>query len=204
MTVAYDIATATVTGLMAGNEFAVAAFVHPQLHKLGQSVHAQTASPLASVLGKAMPLWYGVALLLILGAAFEHRPVSGSPGVFILLAAVLWAATIVFTTAPASSGVATPMTAETTVNTRNTSTRRRYRLANRQIRDSVPGAIDRCPTSARRDAARIIDHSPTPSIWRTRSLVTRTARWNAASAALLPEHPHRVCNLNHCKGQGRA
>jgi hypothetical protein len=102
----------------------------------------------------------------------------------------LAAATIVFTTEPASSGVATPMTAETTVNTRNTSTRRRYRLANRQIRDSVPGAIDRCPTSARRDAARIIDHSPTPSIWRTRSLVTRTARWNAASAALLPEHPH--------------
>ena len=97
MTVAYDIATATVTGLMAGNEFAVAAFVHPQLHKLGQSVHAQTASSLASALGKAMPLWYGVALLLILGAAFEHRPVSDSPGLFILLAAVLWEATIVFT-----------------------------------------------------------------------------------------------------------
>ena len=97
LTFAYDIATATVTGLVAGNEFAVAAFVHPQLHKLGQSVHAQTASSLASALGKAMPLWYGVAFLLILGAAFEHRPVSGSPGVFILLAAVLWAATIVFT-----------------------------------------------------------------------------------------------------------
>jgi uncharacterized membrane protein len=97
MTVAYDIATATVTGLMAGNEFAVAAFVHPQLHKLGQSVHAQTASSLAIALGKAMPLWYGVALLLILGAVFEHRPVSDSPGLFILLAAVLWAATIVFT-----------------------------------------------------------------------------------------------------------
>ena len=97
MTVAYDIATATVTGLVAGNEFAVAAFVHPQLHKLGQSVHAQTASSLASALGKAMPLWYGVALLLILGAAFEHRPVSDSPGLFILLAAVLWEATIVFT-----------------------------------------------------------------------------------------------------------
>jgi uncharacterized membrane protein len=97
MTVAYDIATATVTGLMAGNEFAVAAFVHPQLHKLGQSAHAQTAAPLAGVLGKAMPLWYGLALVLILGAAFEHRPVSSGPGLFIGLAAVLWAATIVFT-----------------------------------------------------------------------------------------------------------
>jgi uncharacterized membrane protein len=96
MTVAYDIATATVTGLMAGNELAVAAFVHPQLRKLGNSAHAQTASRLAAVLGKAMPPWYGVALLLILGAAFEHRPVSSGPGVFILLAAILWAVTIVF------------------------------------------------------------------------------------------------------------
>lgn len=97
MTVAYDIATASVAGLMAGNEFAVAAFVHPQLHKLGHSAHAQTAVLLARVLGQAMPLWYGVALVLILGAAFEHRPVSSGAGLFILLAAVLWAATIVFT-----------------------------------------------------------------------------------------------------------
>jgi uncharacterized membrane protein len=99
MTVAYDIATATVTGLMAGNEFAVAAFVHPQLRKLGQSTHAPTAALLAGVLGKAMPLWYGLALVLILGAAFEHRPISNGPGLFILLAAILWAATIVFSIA---------------------------------------------------------------------------------------------------------
>jgi uncharacterized membrane protein len=97
MTAAYDIGTATVVGLMAGNEFAVAAFVHPQLHKLSPSTHAQAATALAHVLGKAMPLWYGIALLLILGAAFEHRPISQGPGLFILLAAVLWAATIVFT-----------------------------------------------------------------------------------------------------------
>jgi uncharacterized membrane protein len=97
MTAAYDIATATVVGLMAGNEFAVAAFVHPQLHKLGHSTHAQAAAPLAGVLGKAMPFWYGIALLLILGAAFEHRPISTSPGLFLLLAALLWAATIMFT-----------------------------------------------------------------------------------------------------------
>jgi len=97
MSVAYDIATATVIGLMVGNELAVAAFVHPQLHKLSNSVHAQTASQLAGVMGKAMPIWYGVALVLILGAAFEHRPVSSGSGIFLLMAAVLWAATIVFT-----------------------------------------------------------------------------------------------------------
>jgi hypothetical protein len=96
MTAAYDIATVTVVGLMAGNEFAVAAFVHPQLHKLSRSTHAQAAAPLAGVLGKAMPLWYGVALLLILGAAFEHRPISSGPGLFIVLAAAIWVAAIVF------------------------------------------------------------------------------------------------------------
>jgi uncharacterized membrane protein len=97
MTIAYDIATATVTGLMAGNEFAVAAFVHPQLHKLSDSLHARTAALLAGLLGKAMPLWYGLALVFILGAAFEHRPVSSGPGLFIGLAAILWAITIAFT-----------------------------------------------------------------------------------------------------------
>jgi uncharacterized membrane protein len=97
MNIAYDIATATVTGLMAGNEFAVAAFVHPQLHKLSDSLHTRTAALLAGVLGKAMPLWYGLALVLILGAAFEHRPVSSGPGLFIGLAAILWPVTIVFT-----------------------------------------------------------------------------------------------------------
>jgi uncharacterized membrane protein len=82
---------------MAGNEFAVAAFVHPQLRKLGNSAHAQTAALLAAVLGKMMPLWYGLALLLILGAAYEHRPVSSGPGLFLLSAAILWSVTIVFT-----------------------------------------------------------------------------------------------------------
>jgi hypothetical protein len=44
-----------------------------------------------------MPLWYGLALLLILGAAFEHRPIFRGPGLLITLAATLWAITIVFT-----------------------------------------------------------------------------------------------------------
>jgi uncharacterized membrane protein len=97
MTIAYDVLTAAVAGIMAGNEFAVAAFVHPQLRRLSDSTHAQTAVPLAAVLGKAMPFWYGVAFVLILGAAFEHRPVSSGPGMLIASAGLLWAITIVFT-----------------------------------------------------------------------------------------------------------
>jgi uncharacterized membrane protein len=95
--IAGDILAATVTGTMVGNEFAVAAFIHPQLRKLGNTSHAQTAALLAQVLGKVMPFWYGIGLLLIVGAACEHRPISTAPGLFILLAAILWAATIVFT-----------------------------------------------------------------------------------------------------------
>ena len=92
----YDIATATVAATMAGNEFAVAAFVHPQIRKLDNTAHSQAAQLLARVLGKAMPLWYALALLLILGAAYEHRPITTDPGALIALAAILWAITIVF------------------------------------------------------------------------------------------------------------
>jgi uncharacterized membrane protein len=97
MTIAYDVATAAVTGIMVGNEFAVAAFVHPQLRRLDDRAHAQTAAPLAGSLGKAMPLWYALALVLILGAAFEHGPVFSGSGLLITSGGVLWAATILFT-----------------------------------------------------------------------------------------------------------
>jgi hypothetical protein len=99
MTLAYDIATAAVATIMTGNEFAVAAFVHPQLYHLNDTAHAQTAALLARVLGKAMPPWYGIALALIAGAAIEHRPISSGSGLLLAAAAVLWAATIVFTVA---------------------------------------------------------------------------------------------------------
>jgi uncharacterized membrane protein len=93
----YDVATAIVTGMMVGNEFAIAAFVHPQLQQLDDLAHARAARVLARSLGKFMPLWYGISLLLIVGAAYEHRPLESGPGLLITLAAVLWAATIVFT-----------------------------------------------------------------------------------------------------------
>jgi hypothetical protein len=97
MTVFYDVVTATVAATMVGNEFAVAAFVHPQLRGFGDRTHAVVAARLAGSLGRAMPLWYGLALVLIAGAAYEHRPVWSGPGELIALAAALWAATIVFT-----------------------------------------------------------------------------------------------------------
>ncbi|HXC94519.1 MAG TPA: DUF1772 domain-containing protein [Edaphobacter sp.] len=94
--IAYDIATAAIAAIMVGNEFAVAAFVHPQLQKLADGPHAQAAAPLATSLGKWMPFWYGASLALILGAAYQHRAESHSLGL-ILASAILWITTIVFT-----------------------------------------------------------------------------------------------------------
>jgi uncharacterized membrane protein len=44
-----------------------------------------------------MPLWYALALALIIGAAFEYRPVTSGAGLLLASAAVVWAATILFT-----------------------------------------------------------------------------------------------------------
>jgi uncharacterized membrane protein len=98
MTIAYDIATAAVAATMVGNEFAVAAFVHPQLRRLAHEPHAQAVVPLANSLGKWMPFWYAAALALILGAAYQHRadPYALGP---LLASAILWITTIVFTIA---------------------------------------------------------------------------------------------------------
>jgi hypothetical protein len=97
MILTYDLATAVVTAMMVGSEFAVAVFVHPQLQRLSRSVHAQTAAALATVLGRVMPAWYGLALVLLIGAALENRPISHGRGLLIASAAALWTATIVFT-----------------------------------------------------------------------------------------------------------
>jgi len=95
--IAYDVLTAAVAGTLVGNEIAIAAFVHPQLQRLSVATHAKTAPLLASSLGRFMPLWYALALLLAVGAAFEHGPITSGAGLMIFSAAVLWAIAILFT-----------------------------------------------------------------------------------------------------------
>lgn len=96
MSIAYDVLTAAVAGTMVGNEFAITAFVHPQLNRLSPEAHADASSSIARALGKVMPFWYAVTFLLILGALFEHRPITGGSGIFIAAAALLWATAILF------------------------------------------------------------------------------------------------------------
>src|SRR4051812_39581107 len=59
-----DLIGVLATMLLTGSELAVGAFVHPVLSKLQDAAHAEAAKPLARLLGKVMPFWYAVALLL--------------------------------------------------------------------------------------------------------------------------------------------
>jgi uncharacterized membrane protein len=99
MSMAYDVLTAAITGTMVGNEVAVAAFVHPQIRRMSDETHAPAASLLAASLGKFMPFWYALSFVLIVGDAFEHRPVTTGAGLLIGVAAILWVVVILFTIA---------------------------------------------------------------------------------------------------------
>ena len=63
--------TALVTGLMAGNELAIALFAHPVLYSLPDETHTRTAKALAQRIGTVMPFWYG--LNFALNAALTWR-----------------------------------------------------------------------------------------------------------------------------------
>jgi uncharacterized membrane protein len=92
-----DLITLLVTGLMVGNEFAVAAFVHPAINKLDETCHSRAASVIAAVLGKLMPIWYALGLLLILVELWLHRPLGLNGNGALIVAAILWALTIIAT-----------------------------------------------------------------------------------------------------------
>ena len=91
-----DISTIVLAGLLVGNELAIAAFVHPTLYRLEESAHRATASPLAKVLGRVMPLWYALVFVLIAAAAWV-RYTNGENARLLIIAGALWAVTIAFT-----------------------------------------------------------------------------------------------------------
>ncbi len=94
-----EVVTLTVVGLMTGNEFAIAAFVHPTLGRLPDEVHFPAAKAIARVLGRVMPFWYGLALVLMLGECLLLRHSLGHWSGPIAVAALLWVLTIVYTVA---------------------------------------------------------------------------------------------------------
>jgi uncharacterized membrane protein len=85
-----------VAGLMVGSELAITAFVHPTLDRLPDNVHLPVASALAGKLGRVMPFWYALVLLLTLTEAFIQWHQSGSLPVWLVTSAILWALAIVY------------------------------------------------------------------------------------------------------------
>ena len=91
-----ELAAILVAGTMVGSEVAVAVFFHPRISALDDATHVRAAQALAAALGRAMPLWYALTLLLSGALAFLAQP-AGSAGQRLALAATgLFAATIVY------------------------------------------------------------------------------------------------------------
>lgn len=67
-----DLITILFAGLMTGTEFAVSAFVNPVLWKLDDVPQAEALSLLARLLGKIMPFWYALCLVLLIAEAYVH------------------------------------------------------------------------------------------------------------------------------------
>ena len=92
-----ELAAIVVAGTMVGNELAVAVFFHPRISALDDATHVRAAQALAAALGRAMPFWYALTLLLSGAVAFFDRP-AGMPGHGLALTATgLFAAMIVYT-----------------------------------------------------------------------------------------------------------
>ena len=88
---------ALVTGMMAGNEFAVIVFFHPALYGLPGETHARAAKAFAGRLGAVMPFWYAATLLLLSLAAWQLRRVNEFAFSAVCAAAILMAAVVIFT-----------------------------------------------------------------------------------------------------------
>ncbi len=90
-----DLFSILVAGLMIGTELTVSLFIHPVMHQLDTPAQTRGLSLFAAVLGRAMPFWYALCLLLFLAETYVHRADAAFP--FLLTASLLWAAVIVFT-----------------------------------------------------------------------------------------------------------
>ena len=84
-------------GTLVGNELAIGFFVHPQLWKLPDPIHAASAKAFAKVLGARMPFWYALTLILTGTFAYSlHRRSAGAERLA-WASSGLWLAAILFT-----------------------------------------------------------------------------------------------------------
>jgi len=68
-----DLFTILCVGLMTGNELAMSLFVNPAIWRLKAPSGAEVLSILARVLGKWMPPWYVISMVLLMAEAYVRR-----------------------------------------------------------------------------------------------------------------------------------
>jgi hypothetical protein len=90
-----DIITILCIGLMVGNELTVSLFINPVMWQLEEQAQAKTLSLFARYLGKAMPIWYILSLVLLIAEAYlrRHQPALAP----LLAAIIIWIAVILYT-----------------------------------------------------------------------------------------------------------
>lgn len=93
----FDILVILCTGFMVGNELTVSLFINPVLQQLEERTRATILQLFAALLGKAMPFWYALCLILILIEAFARRHQPGLTP--LLIAAAIWIASILYSVA---------------------------------------------------------------------------------------------------------
>lgn len=82
-------------GPLVGNELAVSLFVNPAIRRLDEPAQAKVLSLLARSLGKAMPFWYILSLLLLIAEAYVRR--HGAHARLLDAAVSIWIVAIVYT-----------------------------------------------------------------------------------------------------------
>jgi hypothetical protein len=90
-----DIITILCIGLMVGTELTVSLFINPIIWQLDEPAQAKAFSLFGRYLGKAMPIWYILSLVLLIAEAYlrRHQPAL-TP---LLTAIIIWIAVILYT-----------------------------------------------------------------------------------------------------------
>jgi hypothetical protein len=89
-----DVLTILCAGLMIGNELAVSLFVNPVIWQLEDRSQAKALSLFAGILGKVMPFWYALCLVLMIVETYlrRHQPAL----TWLVIAVAIWIAMIVY------------------------------------------------------------------------------------------------------------
>ena len=91
----FNVAVVFIVLLLVGVEFSVSAFVDPSAWRLDPEPQSRMLSLFAAVLGKVMPGWYALGLVLLAVETWIHRYAPGF--VILLTVSAIWFLTLLAT-----------------------------------------------------------------------------------------------------------